>query len=148
MKLDRFYRKAVEIGVANDLRGREDIDRLLAEEAEKKRELKDEEKTSFDVDRLFNPFADTRILNGDPEGDVRRVMVGIDIEVGELVLAHLLNKESGSKIDLVLSHHPMGAALVQLYEVMKLQSRLLAKYGVTISVAEQLMEKRIGEVER
>ena len=94
------------------------------------------------------PFADTRVLNGDPEGEVRKVMAGIDIEVGELVLAHLLNKEEKGKIDLVLSHHPMGAALVQLYEVMKLQSRLLAKYGVTISVAEQLMDKRIGEVER
>jgi len=31
---------------------------------------------------------------------------------------------------------------------MKLQADLLASYGVTISVAEQLMEKRISEVER
>ena len=31
---------------------------------------------------------------------------------------------------------------------MKLQAKLLAKVGVTISVAEQLMEKRIGEIER
>jgi putative NIF3 family GTP cyclohydrolase 1 type 2 len=42
----------------------------------------------------------------------------------------------------------MGAALAQLYDVMKLQAKLLAKVGVTISVAEQLMEKRIGEIER
>jgi len=148
MKLDRFYRGAVDIGILRDLRGREEVDKLLAEEAEKLRDLKDEERKFFDPDRLFNPFADTRVLNGDPEGEVRKVMAGIDIEVGELVLAHLLNKEEKGKIDLVLSHHPMGAALVQLYEVMKLQSRLLAKYGVTISVAEQLMDKRIGEVER
>ena len=148
MKLDRFYRGAVDIGILRDLRGREEVDKLLAEEAEKLRDLKDEERKFFDPDRLFNPFADTRVLNGDPEGEVRKVMAGIDIEVGELVLAHLLNKEEKGKIDLVLSHHPMGAALVQLYEVMKLQSRLLAKYGMTISVAEQLMDKRIGEVER
>jgi putative NIF3 family GTP cyclohydrolase 1 type 2 len=148
MKLDRFYRGAVDIGILRDLRGREEVDKLLAEEAEKLRDLKDEERKFFDPDRLFNPFADTRVLNGDPEGEVRKVMAGIDIEVGELVLAHLLNKEEKGKIDLVLSHHPMGAALVQLYEVMKLQSRLLAKYGVTIIVAEQLMDKRIGEVER
>jgi putative NIF3 family GTP cyclohydrolase 1 type 2 len=31
---------------------------------------------------------------------------------------------------------------------MKLQAKLLALYGVAISVAEQLMERRIGEIER
>jgi len=148
MKIERFYRRAVEVGIARDLRGEDEIRKLLAEEAEKFKDLKDEEKAFFDADRLFNPYPDSRVLNGDPATEVRKVMVGIDIEVGELVLAHLLNKEEKAKIDLVLSHHPMGSALVQLYEVMKLQSRLLAKYGVTISVAEQLMEKRIGEVER
>ncbi|MBM3293540.1 MAG: NGG1p interacting factor NIF3 [Candidatus Aminicenantes bacterium] len=148
MKLERLYRKAVEVGIARDLRGEEEIARLLAEEAERHKDLKDEEKAFYDPDRLFNPFADSRILNGDPAADVRIVLAGIDIEVGELLIARLLNKEEGGKIDLVVSHHPMGSALLRLHEVMKLQSRLLAKYGVTISVAEQLMEKRIGEVER
>jgi putative NIF3 family GTP cyclohydrolase 1 type 2 len=47
-----------------------------------------------------------------------------------------------------VAHHPEGHALAQLYDVMKIQSDLLAQYGVTVSVAEQLMEKRISEVER
>jgi len=49
---------------------------------------------------------------------------------------------------LIISHHPEGYALAQLYDVMKLQADLLANYGITISVAEQLMGKRISEIER
>ena len=148
MKLEKFYGKAVEAGIARDLRGPAEIKRLLDAERERSESLKPEEQKNFDADRLFNPFADSRILNGDPKTDVRKIMVGIDIEVGELLLAYLLNRDRGEKIDLVLSHHPMGTAQAQLHDVMRLQSALLAKYGVTVSVAEQLMEKRIGEIER
>jgi len=148
MKLAKFYKKAVEVGIANDLRGKYEMRGILDDEREKFKELKEDDKKYYDQDRLFNPFSDTRILNGSPDIEVKRVMIGIDIEVGEILLAHLLNKEKGPKVDLVLAHHPMGAALAQLYDVMKLQAKLLAKVGVTISVAEQLMEKRIGEIER
>jgi putative NIF3 family GTP cyclohydrolase 1 type 2 len=148
MKLERFYKKAVEVGIANDLRGKDEIRRILDDELEKSKDLKEDDKKYYDQDRLFNPFSDSRVLNGNPDIEIKRVMIGIDIEVGEILLAYLLNKEKGPKVDLVLSHHPMGAALAQLYDVMKLQAKLLAKVGVTISVAEQLMEKRIGEIER
>jgi hypothetical protein len=70
------------------------------------------------------------------------------MEVGEILLTHLLNMQNKKKIDLVISHHPEGFALAQLHDVMKLQADLMAAYGVNISVAEQLMEKRISEVQR
>ncbi|HEX2694879.1 MAG TPA: NGG1p interacting factor NIF3, partial [Acidobacteriota bacterium] len=54
----------------------------------------------------------------------------------------------GAKIDLVIAHHPEGYAQARLHDVMRLQSDLLAACGVPVAVAEQLMEKRIGEVER
>lgn len=148
MKLERFYKKAVEVGIENDLRGKAEVRKLLDEENEKFKDLKDEDKRFYDADRLFNPFADSRVLSGDLSANIRELMVGIDIDVGEILLAHLLNKEKGANVDLILSHHPMGHAAAQLHDVMKLQSKLLAKFGVTISVAEQLMEKRMGEVER
>jgi hypothetical protein len=148
MKLDRFYRKAVEIGMANDLRGPDTLKRILDDEAAKFKDLKDEDKKFYDKDRLFNPFADTRVVNGDMGVDARRVMVGIDIDTAELLLAHTLIREGGPKIDLIVGHHPIGTALVQMFDVMRLQADILASYGVTVSVAEQLMEKRIGEVER
>lgn len=148
MKIEQLYKKAVETGIENDLRGKEDIKRILKSEKEKFTELKDEEKESYDKDRLFNPYSDTRVLNGDLNTGVKKAIVGIDMEAGEILLTYLLNKDLSQKIDLIIAHHPEGYALAQLYDVMKLQADLLASYGVTISVAEQLMEKRISEIER
>ena len=148
MKLERLYKKAVQIGIANDLRGKSEIKRLLKEEKEKFDSLKKDEIDYFDKDRLFNPYADTRILYGNPNKNVKKVIIGIDMEVGEILLTHVLNSQNNEKIDLIISHHPEGHALAQLYDVMKLQADLMAAYGVNISVAEQLMEKRITEVQR
>ena len=148
MKLERLYKKAIEIGIDNDLRGKQEIKKILKEEQEKYKNLKKEEVEYYDKDHLFNPFSDTRVLNGQLNTDIKKVIVGIDMEVGEVLLTHTLNKDKNQKIDLIIAHHPEGYALAQISEVMKLQADLLADYGVTISVAEQLMEKRIGEVER
>ena len=148
MKLERMYRKAIEIGIANDLRGKNEINKILKEEKDKFKKIEKEEAEYFDKERLSNPFSDTRILHGDLDTEVKKIIVGIDMQVGEILLTYLLNKDTDQKIDLVLSHHPEGLALAQLYEVMKLQADLLANYGITISVAEQLMGKRISEIER
>lgn len=148
MKLEKLYKRVVEIGIENDLRGKDEIKKILKEEKEKFKNLKEEEAEYFDKDKFFNPFSDTRILNGDFNTDIRRVIVGIDMQVGEILLTYLMNKDLDKKIDLIISHHPEGFALAGLYEVMKLQADLLASYGISISVAEKLMEKRISEIER
>ncbi|MFW6161077.1 MAG: NGG1p interacting factor NIF3, partial [Acidobacteriota bacterium] len=148
MKLEELYRKAVLVGISKDMRDKKEIGSLLREEKKKFDELKKEDKEFFDQDRLFNPFADTRILNGNKKTEVKKLIVGIDVEVGEILLTHFLNQTGQEKIDCVISHHPEGYALAQLYDVMKLQADILASFGVTMSVAEQLMEKRIGEIER
>jgi len=148
MKLEKLYKKAVEIGIENDLRGKAEIKTILKEEKEKYKKLKDEEAEYYDKDRLFNPFSDTRVLHGDLNSEVKKVVTGIDMEVGEIIFTYLLNKDQDQKIDLIIAHHPEGYALAQLYDVMKLQADLLASYGITVSVAEQLLEKRISEVER
>lgn len=148
MKLETLYRRAVEAGMAHDPRGRAEVLRLLAGERKRFEKLTGLEKEDFDPDRLFNPYADSRILNGPPDAEVRTLIAGIDMEVGEVLLAHVLNRDRGEGIDLVLAHHPEGTALAALHDVMRLQADLLAACGIPIAVAEQLMEKRIGEVER
>ncbi len=148
MTLGELYRRAVAIGIENDLRGRAEIDRLLAEEKKRYEKLDEIEKKNFDLDRLFNPFSDTRILYGNPETPIKKALIGIDMEVPEMLLAYLLNRDRGEKIDCVIAHHPEGRALARLAEVMKLQVDLLSQYGIAVSVVEQLMEKRIAEVER
>ncbi len=148
MKLDKFYKKAISIGIENDLRDKKEIDKLMEMEKQKFEKLCDEDKEFYDKDRLFNPFSDTRILYGDGDTEIKKVIVGIDMEIGEILLTQRLNTDRNENIDCIISHHPEGFALAQLYDVMRLQSDLLSLYGITISVAEQLMEKRISEVER
>lgn len=148
MKLNHLYRKAVEVGIQNDLRSKEEIKNILKEEKEKYRNLKEDDAEYYDKEKLFNPYSDTRVLNGDLNTDIKKVIVGVDMQVQEILLTYLLNRDRKQNIDLVISHHPEGIALAQLFEVMKLQADLLANFGVSISVAEQLMEKRIGEIER
>ena len=151
MRLEQFYKTAIEAGIANDPRGEDEARRLLAEENERYGDLKDDDLKFYDRDRLFNPYADSRILfrpETEDDLEVRKILVGIDVDPSELLLAYTLNRDRGAGIDLVLAHHPMGTAQAQLFDVMRLQSALLVKVGVTVSVAEQLMDKRIAEVER
>lgn len=148
MKLDRLYKKAVQVGIANDLRGKKEIARILKVEKDKFSALKKDELEFYDKDRLFNPYADSRVLNGRLQLDIKTAIVGIDMQVGEILLTYLLNKDFGKKIDLIISHHPESYALAQLFDVMKLQADLIAEHGISISVAEQLMQTRISEIER
>jgi len=148
MKLKDLYSTVIETGIENDLRGKEEVKRLLAEEQSKFDKLDEKEREYFDRDRLFNPFSDTRVLYGDAELEVKKAIVGIDMEVGEVLFTYVLNRDFSRRIDLIIAHHPEGYALVRLFDVMKLQADLMAAYGITLSVAEKLMEKRIGEVER
>jgi putative NIF3 family GTP cyclohydrolase 1 type 2 len=148
MKLDALYRKAVAAGVANDPRGAEAVRRILEDERTRSAKLKDDERDGWEEDRLFNPYSDTRILAGDPATEVRKAAVGIDVDAAEVLLAHILNRDRAAAIDLVIAHHPQGVALAQLPDVMRLQTDMLAAFGVNISVAEQLLDKRIDEVGR
>jgi len=81
------------------------------------------------------------------KGEVRRILVGIDIGVGELLLADQC-AQKGEGFDLVLAHHPEGHALAALHDVMSLQTDLLVNLGMKDKVAKGLMDKRIGEVAR
>ncbi|MEW6181902.1 MAG: NGG1p interacting factor NIF3 [Bacillota bacterium] len=147
MKIRDIYSLAVNLGMSRDPRGKEAVEAVLAREREKYEGLKDDEKSEYDQERLANPYADTRILYGDPERDVKRVLTGVDMEAAEMLLADRLC-EKGVKIDLVIAHHPEGSAMAALYDVMHLQEEVLARFGVPINVAEGIMASRISEVKR
>ena len=147
MKLEEIYNLAIERGAAADPRGKEEVEKFLAKKSKEWEELSQEEKEDFDREELTNPYNDTRILFGEGDDMVSSVLAGIDISVGEVMLADRL-KEKGEPIDLLLAHHPGGRALAGLYEVMHLQEEILFKLGVPINISEGLLEQRIGEVER
>jgi putative NIF3 family GTP cyclohydrolase 1 type 2 len=130
-----------------DPRGRAAAEQDLQDNKRTYEELKPEDRPVFDSDKLVNPYADSRVLHGDLDHEVKTILVGIDVEVPELLLADRLN-EKGAGIDLVLAHHPEGRAYASFYEVMKMQADILNRFGVPINVAESQLSGRMKEVER
>ncbi len=118
MKLSEFYNLAVKYGIDKDPR--------------KKNKIKS--------------FSDTAILHGKSDAKVKSILAGIDIEVGELLLADKIRQERG--LDLVLTHHPEGGAWARFYQVMKLQVDMFSNLGIPKDVAEQMIDVRMQEVQR
>jgi len=147
MKLGELFQAIVDIGVAADPRGEAGVRRELARIEKSFSDLPEGRKTSFDRDRLTNPYADTRLLAGNPDAPVSALLVGVDIEVGEVVLADRL-RERGRKIDCLLAHHPEGKALAGFYHVISMQADIMHGAGVPINVAEALLDDKLTEVER
>ncbi len=147
MKIKEIYEYVVERGIEKDPRSPEGVKESLERVNKKYEELKEKEKKEFDMESLTNPYSDTRILCGDSDTEVKRMMVGVDIEVGEVMLADRLG-EKGRPIDLIMTHHPEGKALAKLHDVMHLQEDIMARYGIPINIAESLMASRISEVKR
>ena len=147
MKLADFYKLVVKKGMAKDPRAvseiRQDLNRVRGEF----RKSKGADKKAFDRDALVNPYADTRILYGDPDTDIRTLMVGIDMEMPEILAADRLN-DKGEMIDLVMAHHPEGAAWAKFYDVMRIQTAMLKNLGISAEVAEEMLKERMSEVER
>jgi len=133
--------------MAADPRGKEAIAKAFARVEKEYEALKEKDREFFDKEKLTNPYADTRILNGDDAAEIKKALVGVDMEVGEVLLADRLN-EKGKKIDLIIAHHPEGRAMANFYEVMNMQTDIWSKFGVPINTAEGLMKDRIKEVER
>lgn len=147
MNLKEFFELAVQAGMDADPRGRDVLEQELREANKSFDELETGDREYYDTDRLRNPYTDSRILHGNPEQEVSKVLAGIDIEAPEIILADRLNQK-GAGIDLVLSHHPEGRAYANFYEVMRMQADILNRFGVPINVAEGLLEGRMKEVER
>ncbi|MDD2752619.1 MAG: NGG1p interacting factor NIF3, partial [Candidatus Omnitrophica bacterium] len=119
MKLGQLYEEAVKCGISRDPRKNKAAIKL---------------------------FEDSAVLYGRLDTEIKRIMVGIDIEVPELLLADRLRSESG--LDLVIAHHPEGRAYAALHEVMRLQVDVLVRAGVDPAVAKDLLDERMQEVAR
>lgn len=147
MKLSEFYNRAIQYAIDNDPRGKDEISRELQQRRKQYEKLDDKEKSFFDMESLNNPYSDSRIIYGSGDEEIKTLMVGIDIDTSEIVLAELL-RQRGLMIDAILSHHPSGRPFASLYTVMGMQAEILSIAGVPINVAESLTESRAKEVER
>ena len=143
MKIKEIFKLAINKGMEADFRPKEAIEKLLKRRKEKYEKLSAKEKEEFDLEALENPYLDSRIYHIASDREIKKVLVGIDIEPAEILIA----KEIGG-IDLIIAHHPIGKGLAHLADVMDLQCDVLNFYGVPINIAEGLMKERIDEVAR
>ena len=163
MNIRQIYNLSIEMGMAADPRGKRGIEKWLVRQRQKYNKLSRDDRALFDRERLTNPYADTRILFGDPNTRVKTILAGIDINSGDIALIKTLTANRpqttaiGGKqavvgrrfaVDLIINHHPQGKALAALDEVMNLQADLMAAQGVPINVAEGVMKARIEQVSR
>ncbi len=147
MKLSDAYRLAIETGMKNDPRPKAEVEKVLSDARKQYDEMEDDKKQYFDQERLWNPYADSRFSWGDGEKDVDKLMWGIDIGTGEVLLADRLN-EKGTGIGGIVAHHPLGSARTPFPEVMWIQTEMYHSNGVPINVAESMMSPRVEEVLR
>ncbi|MFA5169399.1 MAG: NGG1p interacting factor NIF3 [Candidatus Paceibacterota bacterium] len=143
MKIQEIFDLAIKMGIDSDFRGRAGVEKVLDRKKKKYEALSEKAKEEFDKEALINPYLDTRIYNIAEDKEIKKILVGIDIDTSELLLA----KQLGG-IDLVIGHHPLGKGLVGLPDIMEMQADVYNYYGVPINVAEQLNFPRIGEVAR
>jgi len=143
MKIKDIQNLSIQMGIQADFRGKDGVQKFLDNKKKKFQRLSLSEQDEFDKEELENPYMDSGVFNISDDKEIKRVLVGIDIEPAEILLADKLGN-----IDLVIAHHPEGRGLAQLADVMHLQADVLSQYGVPINIAESLMKVRISEVAR
>ena len=145
MKLQTIFELMIQAGMKADPRGQKQINKILDKYKKKEKKLDKDEKLFFDKERKWNPYGDTRIMNGTGKEEIKTLMVGIDINTPEILLADRL-REKGEKIDAIMGHHPEGRAFADLHKVLPLQVDLLANIGVPVNISEGHLSKRIDKV--
>ena len=97
MKIQDIYNLAIQMGMDSDLRGRTAVEKFLQRKKEKYEKLSEKEKEESDAEAMENPYLDSRIYNVSEDKEIKKVLVGVDIEPAEILLA----KELGD-IDLII----------------------------------------------
>ncbi|MDR1087181.1 MAG: hypothetical protein LBL16_02920 [Endomicrobium sp.] len=147
MKLKDIQDIFVKEGINEDPRGLKAVEADLLKRKEDYDALSSKKKEVYDIESLANPYYDSRIIYGGSDLEVKTVMVGIDIETQEFLLANnLIN--SGEKIDLVIGHHPEGYAYSTFHSVIGMQTDILNKQGIPVNITEKIVSERIREVQK
>ena len=150
MKIYEAYRAGVEAGMKRDLRSKDEVQKILDDAKEDYESLPDDRKELYDLERLWNPYADSRFSVGSEESkdkDAKCFMVGIDISPSEILLADRL-REKGKRIDAVMAHHPNGTSKTPFPEVMMQMTAMFEKQGMPKDKAYELVSKRMENVLR
>ena len=149
MTIQEIYKLAIEMGIKADFRSKDQVEKMLKRQKDKFDDLSNAKKEFFDKERLTNPYADSGIQYDNGLRNIKRVMVGIDIDPAEIMMArYLSNHNPKNPIDAIICHHPIGKTLADLGEVMPVMIDLMHSHGVPVNVAEGILRERIEQVER
>ena len=92
MKIRDIYEKAIKKARKEELRTKSAVENEMKKVRAEYRKLKGIDRSAFDTERLKHPYDDSRILFGSPNTEVRTIMVGIDIDVPEILMADRLRE--------------------------------------------------------
>ncbi len=148
MTLAELYNAAIEVGLDADPRGREALQTQMRKLAEAYAGMPERDRRVFDRERLRNPFGDTRIVNGEPDAELRRVIIGIDIDATELLVAAQLALR-GETVDAVIAHHTSSLAggLGSRHDTAIPQVWMASEAGVPPARAHKLVSETVGRDE-
>ena len=140
MTIRDLYEFAIERGLSMDPRGEAALRAHMESLRREYATLTGQAAALFEVERLRNPFGDTRLVWGDPDTEVRRIVCGIDIDGAELLLADRL-RDKGRPVDLVMAHHAsaQGGAVASRSDIYFAQVKMLTDFGVPEHLADKLI---------
>jgi hypothetical protein len=142
MTIRDLYQFVIEKGFELDPRGPDALRRQMSDARAEYDSLDARERLLFDTERFVNPFGDTRILCGDPDTEVKRLVCGIDIDGAEIVMADAM-RHHGRPVDLVVAHHASasGGGVGSRRDTMWPQVQMLTDFGVPADKAEKLIRR-------
>lgn len=140
MTIKQIYDLAIKMGIEADPRGVKQVKEVMDRRKAQYGKMSEEEKKYYNKEKLNNPYPDTLIFVGPPDKKIKKILVGIDIDTPELLLADRLGD-----IDLVISHHPEWPYIP---EAMDFQVDYYSKFGVPINVIEGITKEWAKEIER
>ena len=141
MNIEEFFKLGVEMGISADPRSEESIEKILKETKKSFEKMDASKKEYFDLDDLSNVYYDSAIYHNNGN-EIKKIFVGIDTEVQELILADKLGA------DTILGHHPEGKALLKLWKVLDIHTEALINAGINVNIAEKLVAERKSELAR
>ncbi|MCX6800295.1 MAG: hypothetical protein NT091_04080 [Candidatus Falkowbacteria bacterium] len=87
MTIEEIYKLSIEMGIKSDLRGEEKVKNYLDRIRKNFNKLDEKTKQKFDLEKLINPYSDTRILFNSSRQVIKKILIGVDMEGQELLLA-------------------------------------------------------------
>jgi len=143
MTLRQMFRLMIEVGRRADWRDEATFEAQLAARRAEYEALGEAERRFFDTERLWNPFGCSRICSGEPDMEVRGMVVGINPSLAAVLYAERL-RDGGLPVDALLTHHGMPPAGTIYDDINNTHYHVLRDFGVPEDTARSVVQEAIN----